>query len=94
MKEDNDAKTMKMVDDCGNCWDCVLIFGSTPYEQCQIGGEWKWFVEARNEARNVYEGVRMKIGAPVAGSNQTVYVTVIPNEACNLCHVVSIEGSL
>jgi hypothetical protein len=35
---DNDATTMKMVDDCGNCWDCVLMFGSTPYEHCKIGG--------------------------------------------------------
>jgi len=44
---DNDATTVKMVDDCGNCWDCVLMFGLTPYEHCKIGREWKRFVEAR-----------------------------------------------
>jgi len=72
---DNDATIVKMVDDCGNCWDCVLMFGSTPYEHCKIGGEWKWFVEARR----LYEGARVRIGAPIAGSNNTIYVTVVPN---------------
>jgi hypothetical protein len=72
---DTDATTVKMVDDCGNCWDCVLMFGPTPFEHCKIGGEWKRFVEARR----LYEGVRLRIGAPVAGSNHTIYVTVVPN---------------
>jgi hypothetical protein len=24
------ATTVKLVDECGNAWDCVLMFGSTP----------------------------------------------------------------
>lgn len=31
------------------------------------------------EARNLYDGVRMRIGAPVVGGNDTIYVTVINN---------------
>jgi len=72
---DRAATTLKMVDDCGNIWDCVLLFGSTPYEHYKIGGQWKRFVDARK----LYEGVRMRIGAPVAGNNHTIYVTLIAN---------------
>ena len=44
---DTASTSVKMVDECGNCWDCVLIFGTAPYEHCKIGGQWKRFVEAR-----------------------------------------------
>jgi len=52
-----------------------MIFGTVPYDHCKLGGEWKRFVEARN----LYEVVRLRIGAPMAGSNETVYVLVIGN---------------
>jgi hypothetical protein len=37
--------SIKLVDDCGNSWGCVLIFGSTPYQHIMIGGQWKRFVK-------------------------------------------------
>jgi len=72
---DDAQNIMKMVDDCGNSWDCVLTFGKTPYEHCKLSGEWKRFVEGRR----ICKGVRLRIGAPVDGPNQTIYVSVIPN---------------
>jgi len=46
---------LKLVDECGNVWDCVLIFGTILYEHCRIGGQWRRFVEARN----LCDGVRV-----------------------------------
>ncbi|WJX77560.1 DNA helicase [Trifolium repens] len=39
--------TLNLVDDCGNKWNCMLIFGSFPYKHFKIGGEWKILVLAR-----------------------------------------------
>lgn len=69
---DKAATTVKLVDECRNAWDCVLMFGSTPYEHCKIGGMWKRFVDARK----IFEGVRMRFAALVVGNNSTVYVTM------------------
>lgn len=69
------ATTVKLVDDYENEWDCVLMFGLTPYEHCKIGGSWKRFVDAHK----FFEGVRIMICAQVVGNNSTLYVTVIEN---------------
>jgi len=37
-----------------------------------IGGEWKHFVDARN----LYDGVKIRLGAPAAGKNDSLYITV------------------
>jgi hypothetical protein len=66
-----------MVDDCGNVWECVMTYGSIPYEHIKIGGGWKRFVQARN----IHEGVMLRIGGPVAGGNHTIYVTVMHKQA-------------
>ena len=65
--------SIKLVDDCGNGWDCVLIFGSTPYQHAMIGGQWKHFMDARR----LREGVQIKLGVPMAGENDTIYLIVI-----------------
>ena len=65
--------SIKLVDDCGNAWDCGLIFGSTPYQHAMIGGQWKHFVDARR----LREGVKIRLGVPMAGENDTIYLTVI-----------------
>jgi hypothetical protein len=65
--------SIKLVDDCGNGWDCVLIFGSTPYQHAIIGGQWKRFVDARR----LREEVQIRLGVPMAGENDTIYLTVI-----------------
>jgi len=44
---DTKTTSIKLVDDCRNSWNCILIFGSAPYLHCMIGGEWKRFVDAR-----------------------------------------------
>jgi hypothetical protein len=72
---DRATTSLKLVDDCGNRWECLLIFGTVPYDHCMIGGEWKRFVEARK----LCEGVRIRLGVPMAGVNDTVYLTVVAN---------------
>jgi len=72
---DKDSTSVKLVDDCGNSWECILIFGTKPYEHCRVGGEWKHFIDARKIA----EGCRIRLGAPVPGNNATIYVQVYNN---------------
>jgi len=69
---DRARTNLKLVDECGSLWECVLIFGTTPHEHCMIGGGWKHFVEARN----LNDGVRIRLGVPRAGDNDTIYVRV------------------
>jgi hypothetical protein len=33
--------TLNLVDDYGNKWNCVLIYGYFSYKHFKIGGEWK-----------------------------------------------------
>ena len=65
--------SIKLVDDCGNGWDCVLIFGSTPYQHAMSGGQWKRIVDARR----LHEWVQVRLGVPMAGENDTIYLIVI-----------------
>ena len=65
--------SIKLVDDCENVWDCVLIFGSTPYQHAMIGGQWMRFVVARR----LREGVHIRLGVPMAGKNDIIYLSVI-----------------
>jgi len=64
---------VKIVDDCSNIWDYDLIFGTIPHEHCRIGGQWKRFVEARR----LREGVKIKLGAPMAAMNDFIYLDVV-----------------
>jgi hypothetical protein len=72
---DTSATNVKFVDDCGNVWDCDLIFGTLPYEHCRMGGQWKRFVEARR----LREGVKIRLGALKAGMNELIYLDVVYN---------------
>jgi len=69
---DKASTSLKLVDGCGNMWKCILIFGSAPYEHCMIGGEWKRFVDACY----LYDGVKIRLWAPAAGKNDSLYITV------------------
>lgn len=53
---------LRIVDECGNFWECVLVFDSVAFAHCMIGGGWRRFVGARN----LKEGDRMRIGIPAA----------------------------
>lgn len=55
---DIETTSIKLVDDYGNGWDCVLIFGPTPYQHTMIGGQWKHFVDARR----LHKGVQIRLG--------------------------------
>jgi len=72
---DTSATNVKIVDDCSNVWDCDLIFGTLPYEHCRIGRQWKRFVEAHR----LREGVKIRLGAPMAGMNDFIYLDVVYN---------------
>jgi len=65
--------SIKLVDDCENGRDCMLIFSSTPYQHAMIGGQWKCFVDARR----LREGVKIRLGVPTAGENDAIYLNVI-----------------
>ncbi|XP_024635271.1 uncharacterized protein [Medicago truncatula] len=69
---DKASTSLKLVDDCGNMWECILILGSAPYEHNRIDGEWKRFVDARN----LCDGVKIRLGAPTTGKNDTLYIAV------------------
>lgn len=63
---------LKLVDECGNLWESFIVFGTTLNEGCMIGGGWKRFVDACN----LTEGVRIRIGEPTAGDNDTLFLRV------------------
>lgn len=69
---DKARTNLKLVDECCNLWESFLIFGTTLHEGCMIGGGWKRFVDARN----LTEGVCIRIGAPAAGDNDTLFLRV------------------
>jgi len=46
--------------------------GSILYNHCKIDGEWK----RKIVARKIAEGTRIKLGAPMVGKNETVYLEV------------------
>ena len=69
---DKARTNLKLVDECGNLWESFLVFGITLNEGCVIGGGWKRFVDARN----LTEGVRIRISAPAAGDNDTLFLRV------------------
>jgi len=70
---DTSTTNVKIVDDCGNIWDCDLIFGTIPYEHCRIGGQWKRLVEACR----LREDVKIRLGAPMAAMNDFIYLDVV-----------------
>jgi hypothetical protein len=72
---DKYATSLKMVDECGNKWMCILAYGRQPYEHFKIGGGWKRMVDASG----ISKGAHIMVGTPAAGDNRTVYFMVINN---------------
>jgi hypothetical protein len=56
---------LNMVDECGNLWECTLIFERCSYLQFKIGGGFNRMVLARR----LGEGSHVMVGAPIVGSN-------------------------
>jgi len=61
-----------MIDDCGNKWNCITIFGSRPHRRIKLGGGWKIMVLARR----LEECVMVKVGFRLAGMNDAIYIQV------------------
>jgi len=61
-----------VLDDCGNTWRCIAVYGTRPNTHIKIGGNWGRLVDARR----LVVGVKVKIGVPNAGRNETIYVIV------------------
>lgn len=69
---DKKTTALVLVGDCGNSWNCIVIYGSRPFNHFKIGGQWKRMIKARR----IPEGTRIKVGAPVARNNETLYLNV------------------
>jgi len=64
--------SLTMLDDCGNTWNCITIFGTRPHHHIKLGGGWKRMVLARR----LKEGDMVKVGFPHAGKNDTIFIQV------------------
>jgi hypothetical protein len=67
------TKNVRMVDECGNLWKCTVMFENDPCPHFKIGGGWKRMAVARR----FRQGIRVVIGAPHAGNNDTLYFKII-----------------
>ena len=64
--------SLVMIDDCGNKWNCISIYGPRPYKHIKIGGAWKRMAEARR----LPLAATIKVGAANVGKNETIYFDV------------------
>jgi hypothetical protein len=62
-----------LIDECGNQWECTLLFGRRPCLHFDIGGGFNRMVMARR----LCEGGHVMVGAPVLGSNAKLFLRVI-----------------
>ncbi|GAU22902.1 hypothetical protein TSUD_377140 [Trifolium subterraneum] len=69
---DKEMTTLLIVDDYGNLWNCILIYGSFPYKHFKIGGEWKRMVAARRIA----VGDRIKLQCDRHGRDEFIFLTL------------------
>ena len=62
---------LAVVDECGNRWECIVVYEDVVDKEKQffIGGEWKRLVDARKFQQGDY----LKIGAPAPVKNNTLY---------------------
>ncbi|KEH19197.1 hypothetical protein MtrunA17_Chr8g0359311 [Medicago truncatula] len=70
---DRRTTALKLVDDCGNKWDCTLIFDSRPYPHFPVGGGFHRMILARR----LRDGCHVMVGAPGVGSNDTLYFRIV-----------------
>jgi len=65
--------SLKMVDECGNKWMCMVTYATVPYAHYNIGDGFKRMLDARRIRRGSY----VMFGASFAGYNDTFYFRVI-----------------
>ncbi|WJX28733.1 DNA helicase [Trifolium repens] len=66
------ATSIKLVDECAIEWDCYLIHVTFPFKYCNIGGQWSSLVAARR----LKIGDAVKFGVPTRGHNEVLYLTL------------------
>jgi hypothetical protein len=66
---DRRSTVLKLVDDSGNKWDCTVIFYTSPYLYFKVGGGFSRMLLARR----LKDGCHIMVGAPVVGSNGTLF---------------------
>ncbi|GAU45374.1 hypothetical protein TSUD_89940 [Trifolium subterraneum] len=66
----NATTSIKLVDDCGNVWNCNLIFVTFPCKHFKLGGEWSGLVPARR----ISIGDSILLGAQSSGPNESIYL--------------------
>ncbi|GAU50461.1 hypothetical protein TSUD_240590 [Trifolium subterraneum] len=71
---DEATTSIKLVDDCGNVWNCSLIFVTFPCKYFKVGGEWGRLVTARKMSI----GLNIMIGAQPNGHSETIYLIIDP----------------
>ncbi|MCI02353.1 replication protein A1-like protein [Trifolium medium] len=71
---EEDATTIKLVDDCGNKWNCTLVYVTFPFKHFKVGGEWSRLVAARRLA----VGESVTVGAQANGHSQAIYLLFDP----------------
>jgi len=64
--------SLRMIDDCGNKWNYITLFGTRSHHHIKLGGGWKRMVQAHR----LEEGVVVKVGFPHASMNDTIYIQV------------------
>ncbi|WJX43734.1 non-specific serine/threonine protein kinase [Trifolium repens] len=69
-----DTTSVKLVDDCGNMWNCTSIYVTFPHAHFKVGGEWSRLVAARR----LLVGEYIKIGAKDIGDEQILYLMFKP----------------
>ena len=65
---------MELVDECGNIWECMLIYCRRPYAHFNVGGAFKRMVEARR----ILEGCHIMVGAPEVRPNEKIFFLYCP----------------
>ncbi|GAU42517.1 hypothetical protein TSUD_376450 [Trifolium subterraneum] len=66
--------SIKLVDDCGNVWNCNLIFVTFPCKHYKVSGEWARLVAARR----LSVGLNIMIGAQPSRRSESLYLIIDP----------------
>ncbi|WJX12029.1 DNA helicase [Trifolium repens] len=65
---EEDVTSIKLVDECGNLWDCALVYVTFPFKHFKIGGQWSRLVAARR----LIVGQTIRVGANPAEQTHTI----------------------
>ncbi|GAU42994.1 hypothetical protein TSUD_188680 [Trifolium subterraneum] len=67
---DDTTTSIKLIDDCGNAWDCDLVFVTFPCNYLKNGGWWSKLVAFKR----VSVGKFIRVDVQAEESNETLYI--------------------